>query len=232
MQKITFVLITCFIIGIANINAQTAKVVFKINPDNKVLAEQLKIKRKKIESFTFNAEQQIISIEYDTKKMTIEDVSNLLKKYYEVSIVNDSIVKLSSLLSNDEQEPDLPKEPIVKFNPEVDIFLNRVGEIDDGIFKNFKIFKEDEIHSRNKDLYQLIKAIHDMESLLFVTNDMRAKEKDKIIQNIDKIGQLNDLIISYATDTKCKLYFLLSEFQKEYYRNLFESYQKLRDDYN
>jgi hypothetical protein len=147
----------------------------------------------------------------------------------------DSIAALNGKIANLRYSQNIPNplpQPKEKYNAEVDKLLNRVGEVTDGDkiftdFKNISELKQNEIHPRSKDLYGLIKTIYDFAALLNASNNLQMSQKTQFSQNIVKMGNLNDLIKSYAGGEKGNLYFLFSESQKEYYRNLVKQYQKL-----
>ena len=222
MKQIVFILITLFAIGIGNINAQPAEIILKIVPDNTASANQSSKKSKQINSSAI----QTVWIEYAEKKISLEEIFILFSEKNEVSNV-----------STNEEELPAPPEPASfdeKYDSKVDKFLNRVGDPSDGA----KIFKEfltnidpAKLHPRSKELYLLVEAIHHLDSLVSVSNEMKAREKDQIKANLKKAADLDASIISYTDDKKCKLYYLLSEPQKEFYRNAVKNLQKLQEDY-
>jgi len=117
----------------------------------------------------------------------------------------------------------------IKFNPEIDKFLNIE---DQTIFTNFKQFLISEIHSQRQEFYRLIEQIHEFDNLVSVTGNMRANQIPQIKQNLQQATQVNKLIRSYATDDKGKLYYLLTDEQQQYYRKVVTAYEKLLTDYN
>ena len=258
MHKKVFILTVFLIAGITNAKTQTAgEVILKITPDSIAFTALLKKEGKKIKQFAFNAKEQIVCIKYDTTKLTNESFFNLFPGY-SVAIVNDVNTKPAEDSFRVEDVKIVESRPKNnKYNLELDQFLNRIGEVSDGceIFKDFKVFEEKEMHPRNKDLYLMVKAISDFnekiksveqadETIRYVNKSIGvnglpqstikelAELNQQVKNNIAEMGQLNDLIKSYATTEKGMLYFLLSEPQKQFYRDLVISYQKLYDVYN
>lgn len=207
-RKIRFILTAIVSVGIAN--AQTKEITFNIAPDSASVVTRLEGK-KGISLPRFNIREQTLSLKCDTAQLKIDDdLSKWLNGYK---------------ISREKKRPPTRE----KYKPEIDRFLNTE---DTSVFTAFNHFTEEEIHPRSRDFYRLIEAIHRFDSIVSITNEMKASEFSTIKENIKKAEQIKESIQSYANDEKGGIYYFLSESQQQYYRERINSYEELRRNYS
>jgi hypothetical protein len=194
----------------------------------KKLAKEINAKQVNV---TVDSVTHTVIVLIDTSKADFTKLSTkLVKKGYYLSLKHERQKPLEQTTDTKTdtivEKPQLSKE---KYNPEIDKFLNRE---DQTIFTDFQQFPYNEIHPQRREFYQLVKSIHEFDDLVAKTGNLKANQFSQIKQNLAHAEEINSLIKMYATDEKGKLYYLLTETQKEYYRNIVKTYQKLLEDYN
>jgi len=127
------------------------------------------------------------------------------------------------------EENKILKKSQITSELEIDKFLN-IKDV--SIFKSFKTFNPQKIHQRSRLYYQLITDIHELDSIVSVSDNMRAYQFAEIKENIGKATELMDSVNSYANPEKGGAYHFLSQEQKQYYKDILKRLEMLDEQYN
>lgn len=154
----------------------------------------------------------------DSLKGNIERLNiKLVRLQNEMDSIKDSSLLIEQIAPQEKE----------KYSLEVDKFLNIE---DSSIFNiNFKSFDLSHMHLRNQLYYQLISNIHDLDSLIKSIDNMTMSQFESIKKGLGEAKGKIDLINSFVTEEKFKITDFLSEEQKQYYRSLVATYNKLHN---
>lgn len=183
-----------------------------------------------------NAKKLVVKIDSATQQVIIlidSSVTDLFPIRQKLTKKGFNLSPITEKQNKDEQSSVEKKEilqiPKEKYNPEIDRFLNIE---DQTIFTDFKQFSHNDIHPQRREYYQLLEYIHEFDILVAKIGSMSASDVSLIKKNLIQADDINNLIVSYTTEEKGELYYLLTETQKDYYRNIAKVFYKLKEEYN